>query len=71
MLSGLLEKEVFVIRGHSTQKPLSASAGSTALGIVERDGIVETAEKQAVRLKDGINKVLQSMEIPGGAYGVL
>ena len=56
--------------GTFNANPLSASAGSTALGIVERDGIVETAEKQAVRLKDGINKVLQSMEIPGGAYGV-
>jgi len=56
--------------GTFNANPLSASAGSTALGIVERDGIVEIAEKQAVRLKDGINKVLQSMEIPGGAYGV-
>jgi glutamate-1-semialdehyde 2,1-aminomutase len=56
--------------GTFNANPLSAAAGSTALGIVERDGIVETAEKQAVRLKDGINKVLQSMEIPGGAYGV-
>ena len=56
--------------GTFNANPLSAAAGSTALGIVERDGIVETAEKQAVRLKDGINQVLQSMEIPGGAYGV-
>jgi glutamate-1-semialdehyde 2,1-aminomutase len=55
--------------GTFNANPLSAAAGKAALGIVERDPIVETADKQADRLKAGINKVLQSMEIPGGAYG--
>lgn len=56
--------------GTFNANPLSAAAGCTALKIVESEPIVETAEKQAVRLRDGINNVLQTMEIPGGAYGV-
>lgn len=56
--------------GTFNANPLSAAAGSTALKIVETEPIVELAEKQAIRLRDGINNVLQSMEIPGGAYGV-
>ena len=56
--------------GTFNANPLSAAAGSTALNIVESEPVGETAEKQAVRLKAGINKVLQNMEIPGGAYGV-
>ncbi len=56
--------------GTFNANPLSAAAGSTALKILESEAIVETAEKQAVRLRDGINRVLNSMEIPGGAYGV-
>lgn len=56
--------------GTFNANPLSAAAGSTALNILESEPIVETAERQAVRFKDGINGVLRSMEIPGGAYGV-
>ncbi len=56
--------------GTFNANPLSAAAGSTALKILESEPIVETAEKQAIRLRDGINRVLNSMEIPGGAYGV-
>ncbi len=56
--------------GTFNANPLTAAAGSTALNIVETEPIVEMAEKQAIRLRDGINDVLQSMEIPGGAYGV-
>ena len=56
--------------GTFNANPLSAAAGSTALNIMESEPIGEIAEKQAVRLKAGINKVLQNMEIPGGAYGV-
>lgn len=56
--------------GTFNANPLTAAAGSTALKIVETEPIVETAEKQANKLRVGINKILQSMEIPGGAYGV-
>ena len=56
--------------GTFNANPLSAAAGVVALGIVERDPVVQTADKQAIRLKKGLNNVLQSMEIPGGAYGV-
>jgi glutamate-1-semialdehyde 2,1-aminomutase len=56
--------------GTFNANPLSAAAGCTALKIVESEPVVETAEKQAARLRDGINNVLQTMEIPGGAYGV-
>ncbi len=56
--------------GTFNANPLSAAAGGTALGILESEPIVATAEKQAVRLRDGLNGVLQSMEIPGGAYGL-
>lgn len=56
--------------GTFNANPLSAAAGSTALKILESEPIVETAERQAVRLRAGINNVLKSLEIPGGAYGV-
>ena len=56
--------------GTFNANPLSAAAGSTALGIVESEPVVATAEKQAERLRAGINETLQSMEIPGGAYGL-
>jgi glutamate-1-semialdehyde 2,1-aminomutase len=56
--------------GTFNANPLSAAAGSTALGIVEKQPIGETADRQARRLRDGINKVLREMEIPGGAYGL-
>ena len=55
--------------GTFNANPLSAAAGATALNMLENEPIGEIAEKQAVRLKAGLNKVLQSMEIPGGAYG--
>ncbi len=56
--------------GTFNANPLSASAGVVALGKIEMEPIGETAEKQAKRLRAGINKVLKSMEIPGGAYGL-
>jgi glutamate-1-semialdehyde 2,1-aminomutase len=56
--------------GTFNANPLSAVAGSTALKILESEPIVERAERQAVRLRAGINSTLKSMEIPGGAYGV-
>ncbi len=56
--------------GTFNANPLSAAAGSTALGLVEKEPIGETAEKQAKRLRAGINHVLKQMEIPGGAYGM-
>ena len=56
--------------GTFNANPLSASAGVAALGLVEKEPIGATAEKQAMRLKAGVNKVLQQMEIPGGAYGL-
>jgi glutamate-1-semialdehyde 2,1-aminomutase len=56
--------------GTFNANPISAAAGKAALGIVEREPIVKTAEKQAARLREGFNTVLRSMEIPGGAYGV-
>jgi glutamate-1-semialdehyde 2,1-aminomutase len=56
--------------GTFNANPLSASAGVTALTIVEKEPIVEKAEASARRLRTGINRVLQDLEIPGGAYGM-
>lgn len=56
--------------GTFNANPLSAAAGSTALGIVSKEPIVERADAAAKRLKQGINRVLRDLEIPGGAYGM-
>lgn len=56
--------------GTFNANPVSAAAGTTALGIVEKEPIVETAEMRAEQLRAQINDVLAKMEIPGGAYGV-
>jgi glutamate-1-semialdehyde 2,1-aminomutase len=56
--------------GTFNANPLSAAAGSTALGIVEKEPVGDRAEAAAKRLREGINKTLRSMEIPGGAYGL-
>jgi glutamate-1-semialdehyde 2,1-aminomutase len=56
--------------GTFNANPLSAASGSTALGIVAKEPIITTAHKQAERLRDGINRTLTELEIPGGAYGM-
>ncbi len=55
--------------GTFNANPLSAAAGATALGLVEKEPIGERAFASAQRMRAGINKVMQQMEIPGGAYG--
>ena len=56
--------------GTFNANPLSAASGSTALSIVAKEPIITTAHKQAERLRDGINRTLTELEIPGGAYGM-
>ena len=56
--------------GTFNANPLSAAAGSTALEIVATEPINATADARAQQLKDGLNDVLNRMEIPGCAHGV-
>ncbi len=56
--------------GTFNANPVSAAAGVTALGIVEREPIGERADAAARRLREGLNRIFKTMEIPGGAYGV-
>ncbi len=56
--------------GTFNANPLSAAAGSTALEIIEKEPVGEKAELAAKRLKEGINRQLGNLEIPGGAYGL-
>ncbi|MBI2873078.1 MAG: aspartate aminotransferase family protein [Chloroflexi bacterium] len=56
--------------GTFNANPLSAAAGSTALGIVEQEPVNARAEAAARRLRQGLNEVMRSLEVPGLAYGV-
>jgi len=50
--------------------PVSASAGVAALELVATTGVNARADAMAQRLKDGLNRLLATMEIPGCANGV-
>jgi glutamate-1-semialdehyde 2,1-aminomutase len=56
--------------GTFNANPVSAAAGTAALGIVEREPVGERAEQQARRLRAGLTQLLKGMEVPGGAYGI-
>jgi glutamate-1-semialdehyde 2,1-aminomutase len=56
--------------GTFNANPLSAAAGSTALAIVAKEPVGETADRLAARLRKGLNDVMSKMEVPGCAYGV-
>ena len=56
--------------GTFNANPLSAAAGSTALGLIATTPVNETANARAARLKDGLNDLLGRMEVPGCASGV-
>jgi len=56
--------------GTFNANPLSAAAGATALRMIAEQPIGERAEASARRLRGGLNRLLQEMEIPGGAYGM-
>ena len=53
--------------GTFNANPLSASAGVTALNLIDSTDINAVAEERAIRLTEGLNNVLKKMEIPGCA----
>ena len=56
--------------GTFNANPLSAAAGAKALELISTQPINETADAMAQRLKDGVNQLLTTMEIPGCCSGV-
>ncbi len=50
--------------------PVSAAAGVAALELVATTNVNARADAMAQRLKDGLNRLLAAMEIPGCANGV-
>ncbi len=56
--------------GTFNANPLSASAGTTALGIIAEEPINERVDALTERLKSGLNHVLSQGETPGFAYNV-
>ncbi|MBM3945558.1 MAG: aminotransferase class III-fold pyridoxal phosphate-dependent enzyme, partial [SAR202 cluster bacterium] len=69
-LFGTITKGKIAHPGTFNANPLSAAAGSTALSIVANEPIGERAEKNANRLKAGLNDILTKLEVPGCVYGV-
>lgn len=57
-------------QGTFNANPLSAAAGTTALELVVTTNVNARADAMAQRLKDGLNRLLATMEIPGCANGV-
>lgn len=55
--------------GTFNANPMSSVAGATALEIIASEPINERAEALAVRLRNGINGVLQNNQMRGTAYG--
>jgi glutamate-1-semialdehyde 2,1-aminomutase len=56
--------------GTFNANPVSAAAGSKALELVATTNVNALADAMAQRLKDGFNRVLRQMEVPGCASGV-
>ena len=56
--------------GTFNANPMSAAAGATALTVIESEPINDRAEALAVRLRTGINHVLERNQLRGTAYGL-
>ena len=56
--------------GTFNANPLSAAAGSTALGIVATQPVNAKADAAADRLRRGLDDVFARLEIPGHTYGL-
>ena len=56
--------------GTFNANPLSAAAGCKALELVATTPVNAIADRMAQRLRDGINLLLQEMELPGCAHGL-
>lgn len=56
--------------GTFNANPISAAAGIAALEIVANEPINDTANLRAAQLKDGLNDLMGSMEIPGCVTGI-
>jgi glutamate-1-semialdehyde 2,1-aminomutase len=62
-------KEKIQHQGTFNANPVSATAGYTALSIIETSKVNETANDSGEFLRQGMNQVLQDMQIPWAAYG--
>ncbi|HIN61011.1 MAG TPA: aminotransferase class III-fold pyridoxal phosphate-dependent enzyme [Gammaproteobacteria bacterium] len=62
-------KEKIQHQGTFNANPVSATAGYTALSIIETSKVNETANASGEFLRQGMNQVLQDMQIPWAAYG--
>ena len=56
--------------GTFNANPVSATAGITALRLVETEPINERADAMAARLKAGLGDALIKMEVPGHVHGI-
>jgi glutamate-1-semialdehyde 2,1-aminomutase len=62
-------KEKIQHQGTFNANPVSATAGYTALSIIESSELNETANASGEYLRQGMNDILQDMKIPWAAYG--
>ena len=62
-------KEKIQHQGTFNANPVSATAGYTALSIIETSEVNETANASGEYLRHGMNQILQDMQIPWAAYG--
>jgi glutamate-1-semialdehyde 2,1-aminomutase len=62
-------KEKIQHQGTFNANPISATAGYTALSIIESSEVNETANASGEYLRHGMNQILQDMQIPWAAYG--
>ena len=62
-------KEKIQHQGTFNANPVSATAGYTALSIIESTDANQTANASGQYLREGFNEVLQEMQVPWSAYG--
>ena len=68
-VTSIAGKEKIQHQGTFNANPVSATAGYTALSIIESSGVNETANASGEYLRHGMNRILQDMQIPWAAYG--